>query len=326
MNIEIKVLEWPQVDLDELATLTYACRKASPLWVEGQSKDVFKNYLLQGKERWPQSVVIAAYQNERLIGWLCLITEDQLLFEIWRWHPFISPGNDEESVAKLLFSNAVLIAGEKGAQSLEVICAFQKHQLTAQVDKYYQRQLAWYEKNGLRKSDEAAYMTCSADELMLMHSPAVPAPFMISSYHPGHKKSIFECYIQAFSSGQDQSFLEKTEEQKQTMFEGYFNEDFNSQASKVLLDNDIVKGVSLVQTRQRVGDEHLALIAVSPEFQGQGWGRKLLSASMQVGVQRGNGLFSIGVDLGNERAYNLYRSMGFEVQSKLINHIWKNGK
>ena len=35
-------------------------------------------------------------------------------------------------------------------------------------------------------------------------------------------------------------------------------------------------------------------------------------------------IFSIGVDLSNEIAYRLYSSMGFEAQTKLVTHIWKN--
>jgi ribosomal protein S18 acetylase RimI-like enzyme len=92
----------------------------------------------------------------------------------------------------------------------------------------------------------------------------------------------------------------------------------------VLLKEGLVIGFTLIQTRERVEDEHLALIAVAPECQNQGWGRKLITASIQ-GANLGTvDIFSIGVDLSNEIAYKLYSSMGFEVQTKLTTHIWKN--
>ncbi len=51
MEIELRVLNWGQSDLDELAELVWESRLASPLWVDGQSVKVFKNYIEQRKDR-----------------------------------------------------------------------------------------------------------------------------------------------------------------------------------------------------------------------------------------------------------------------------------
>ncbi len=91
----------------------------------------------------------------------------------------------------------------------------------------------------------------------------------------------------------------------------------------VLVEGEKVRGFSLLQTRQRVGDQHLALVVVAPDYQRKGWGRALLSASIRTAVGQGHDYFSIGVDLVNEIAFQLYSSLGFEIQTKLINHIWK---
>jgi len=324
MTIDIKILEWSEVDLDELAALTFASYKASPVWVDGQTLELFRNYLTRGKERWPESLVVAGYQEKNLVGWLAIILEDPLLFELWRWHPVILPVSEPALIAKQLLTRCVEISKEKGAQSLEVTCNFEKHQLTPEVENHYLRHLAWYEDIGLRKSDESVFLTCETSKIQLSDNPMGSGPFKISPYQPRYKERMYECFVQAFSSGQDRTFQEKTSEQRQTWFERYLTENHNPQASMVMLDGDNVQGFSLVQTRQAVDDEHLALIAVSPECQRQGWGRILLSASIQAGARQGAELFSIGVDLANEKAYKLYRSMGFEIQSKLINHVWKN--
>jgi ribosomal protein S18 acetylase RimI-like enzyme len=69
----------------------------------------------------------------------------------------------------------------------------------------------------------------------------------------------------------------------------------------------------------------LALIAIVPGSQRQGWGRRLVSASVRAAELEADHIFSIGVDLSNQVAYQLYRSMGFEPRTKLVTHIWKNG-
>ncbi|MCD6424160.1 MAG: GNAT family N-acetyltransferase [Anaerolineales bacterium] len=324
MELEIKILDWPQADMVELAGVALASRKASPFYIVGQDQEAFENYVLQSSQRWPKSLVLAAYQDGTLVGWLGLITEDPLSFEIWRWHPFILPGIDPGPAAEGLLHEAVNFSREKEAQSLEVVCGFQKFHLTPQAEEYYQRQMGWYEKCGLKKADEFVYLTCPSNNLHLSELPDFPGTLEIRSYQPGDQETLVEPYYQAFSAGVDRSFLEKTSEQRQTTFEGYFTEELNIGASKVLLAGDQPRGFSLIQTRQRVGDQHLALVAVSPDYQRKGWGRALLSESIRAAIGQGHDYFSIGVDLVNQAAYQLYSSLGFEVQTKLINHIWKN--
>lgn len=323
MDLEIKILEWPQVDTAELAGVALASRKASPFYMAGQDREAFENYVISSSERWPGSQVLAAYQDGILVGWLGLIAEDPLSYEIWRWHPFILPGIDPGPAAEGLLEESVKVAREKGAQSLEVVCGFQKFHLTPQAEEYYQRQLSWYEKSGLKKADEFVYLTCLVNALHLSEHLDLPGPLEIRSYQPGDQEILIDPYYQAFNAGVDRSFLEKTAEQRQATFEGYFTEELNIGASKVLIEGDLARGFSLIQTRQRVGDQHLALVAVSPGYQRKGWGRALLSESIRAAVGQGHDYFSIGVDLVNAAAYQLYTSLGFEVQTKLINHIWK---
>lgn len=198
METEIKILDWNEADLDALAELTWEARLASPLGVDGQSVDLFKNYIVSSKERWPDSSLVSAYRDGKLVGWLALITEDPLSFELWRWHPFIKPEEDQDSIADQLLGACIELTKEKGAQSLEVCCHFQQGQLTPEVEHYYQNQAGWYEKNGLVLSDEAVYMVCSSTEIDLPPLPPIAAPFSIVNYHPHLKETLYECYLQAF--------------------------------------------------------------------------------------------------------------------------------
>jgi len=323
MEIEIKILEWNEADLQGLAELAWESRMASPLWVDGQSIDLFKNYIISSKERWPESLLVTANKDGELVGWLALITEDPLAFELWRWHPFILPDEEQEDIADQLLSACQEITRERGAQSLEVCCHLQKGQLNSEVDAYLRAQQAWYEKNGLGLSDETVYMVCSSSEIDLPPLPEFPEPYSICRYHPHLKDSLYECYLLAFSSGADRSFLNLTAAGAKAQFERYLEGGLNAEASLVLLRGGQPIGLSLVQSRERVGDEHMALIAVTPRYQRQGWGRKLLTASMNASAREGEKLFSLGVDLANQPAYRLYKSVGFETQTKLVTFVWK---
>lgn len=55
---------------------TWEARQDSPLQVEGQTYEEFQNYLLTGKERWPETLIFGARQGLDLLGWLGVITTD----------------------------------------------------------------------------------------------------------------------------------------------------------------------------------------------------------------------------------------------------------
>jgi len=324
MDIDIQILDWEQVDLDELALLTWKARQDSPLGEASQTITDFKNYLEGGKGRWPGTSVITARRNQKLVGWLGLIHEDPLLFELWRWHPFLLPGEDQDPIADALLHRALQITRENSAQSLQVCCHLRKDQLRPETERYLRNYQSWYEEAGLQLSDEAVYLTCPMGQIKISPPEPIHAPYAMIDHHPRYVSEMYECFLRAFSSGQDRSLLNKTAQQKKSLFFDYLETNLNPVASKVLLEEERVIGFTLVQTRERVGDEHLALIAIVPENQRRGWGRKLISASIQAAALGENEIFSIGVDLSNQIAYNLYLSLGFEAQTKLITHIWKN--
>lgn len=121
------------------------------------------------------------------------------------------------------------------------------------------------------KTDETVSMTCSAQEFSRPNQPPLPESHLVCSYHPSYREPAYACYPEAFSAGRDRSFLYKTPLKKEAAFQAYLDGNLNTGASKSHLGEGQVRGISLVQSRERVGDEHLALLAISPDFQGQGW-------------------------------------------------------
>lgn len=67
----------------------------------------------------------------------------------------------------------------------------------------------------------------------------------------------------------------------------------------------------------------IGLLAVSKEHQGQGWGRKLLNAALFFSYKKGINTLKVATQAQNQKALNLYFSMGFhEAERVYIYHYW----
>ncbi len=64
-------------------------------------------------------------------------------------------------------------------------------------------------------------------------------------------------------------------------------------------------------------------LGILPAYQNQGYGRCLLTAAMRVLAQRGAERIEIGAWRDNERAIDLYRSLGFR-HKKTITYLAYN--
>lgn len=75
--------------------------------------------------------------------------------------------------------------------------------------------------------------------------------------------------------------------------------------------------VGYAHLRQLAGSWHLNQVAVHPEYQGHGVGRRLVEIWYQRGQQRGCSLLSLDVDAENLRAFKWYQRLGFQIVSSL---------
>lgn len=76
-----------------------------------------------------------------------------------------------------------------------------------------------------------------------------------------------------------------------------------------------------------IADEvHISTLAVHPSFRGQGIGRILLEASLDLSAQRGAEVATLEVRVSNAAAINLYQKMGFEVVGRRPGYYRDNGE
>jgi ribosomal protein S18 acetylase RimI-like enzyme len=328
MKIEIRTHNWNEVDLTEIAQLMFTAKKASPFWRPDRGLDWYQRFIQQRIERFSPSFAILARAENTLVGMISVITADPTLYDLWRWHPVILPGENEDEIASALIDASIRLMKADDVHRLEVSFDFSKDELIQETEAYYQKYRSWYAQHGIVKLDESAYMICQAANFKLFSGNSLETDFEISTFSAPDQDVIYECFYQTFLKGKDRSFLGKTELQRQRWFTEYVDdpENLNETASLILLKNHQVIGFTIFKSRPHIGDEHLALIAIHPDHQGKKLGQRLLSLSMSKIIQQGNRLMSLGVDLDNVAAYYIYRKLGFEIQTKIITHEWKNEK
>jgi ribosomal protein S18 acetylase RimI-like enzyme len=325
MKLEIHKNDWNDIDLTEMAELLVTASSASPFWQPGWNLAWFQQFIHQKRAQFSPSFVVMARAQGKLVGMISIITTDPTLFDLWRWHPVVLPDENEQETAVKLIEASIHLMQNVGVHRLEVGFDFHTDSMTPETEAYYQKYRAWYDLAGAIKLDEFVYMTCEPSDFKPRSLNHIGDDFEINKLNISAKDALFECFYQAFLLGNDRSFLGRNEIQRQSMFDGYFDdrENINTAASLVLLKNQHVIGFTIFQTRPHVGDEHLALICIHPAYQGKKLGQYLLELSMVKVFAQEHQLISLGVDLENRAAYQLYQKIGFKNQSKFITHVWQ---
>jgi len=86
----------------------------------------------------------------------------------------------------------------------------------------------------------------------------------------------------------------------------------DEQSTTFLRQYELVWPHPMDETLKPSGAWTIECVAVKPEYQGQGIGRKLLEAILEAGRQKGHRTAGISVTIGNQAAESLYKSVGFD--------------
>jgi ribosomal protein S18 acetylase RimI-like enzyme len=96
---------------------------------------------------------------------------------------------------------------------------------------------------------------------------------------------------------------------------------FESRASFVLEVEGAAIGVVLT-TLVGAGNGHICQVSVLPRHQRQGVGQALMRATLAALRREGVETASLSVTVDNDRAYQLYRQLGFAVRRRFAAHAW----
>jgi ribosomal protein S18 acetylase RimI-like enzyme len=174
------------------------------------------------------------------------------------------------------------------------------------------------------KVDDNAYMRRSLDPgEFAEHDVVLPPGYGYMPLVEADEGELYGCYSLAFIESGVRAYHDMTEEERRADFEHYFGGGARDEgASLVVVRDGEIVGFSLVQSRP--GEAHLADIGIVPDHRGKGLGRRMVECSL-MRAARDHDTVTLAVDVDNASAFNMYRSLGFEVEYRIITHAWKQG-
>jgi GNAT superfamily N-acetyltransferase len=277
--LEISVRGWEDVDLHEVASLTFDALQASPFHnPERTLKDV-EEWLNRNHERFPASAAFLARINGTLVGWLTVTVDVKSgTSDTWRWTPYLSPEAEgqEDEVARGLIRRCIEYVSEMEQTRLET--PFDR--VSDATLPHYEMYRGWFEAEGIGKVDKNAYMRRALTSGEFTAGDVTLPPgygYMPLGY--ADEEALYDCYSRAFEESGGRSFHDMTEEGRRAEFKYYFlGAAVSQRASTVVIREEDIVGFSLVHSRP--GEAHLADIGVAPGHRGRGLGRRMLAHSL----------------------------------------------
>ncbi|MFW9919735.1 MAG: GNAT family N-acetyltransferase [Candidatus Thorarchaeota archaeon] len=271
-----------------------------------------RRYLSNIESRFPSEALFLAYIDDTLHGWAALDRNGKSLSELGRWQPIVKESDSRDQVAYYLLESIFSYASSRGISQLETMLS----EVDASSEKEYEMYRKWYKASDMTLLEESAYLVRSLDhgELELR---TIPEGINIKPLDSVSETDLYDCYYQAFLSGEDNEFLNMNEGQRREKFESaYNNHSLNRHLSCVLVEKEKVIGFAIYLSRDE--EEHLDRFGVREEYRGIGIAKSFLVQTMHKAKAIGTKMLSLGVDTSNRSAYGLYKNVGFTVESRMI--------
>lgn len=276
-------------------------------------------YLKTMNERFPIEVALLALEEDRILGWMGIERVTENIGEVGRWQPFVSSAKNKQKIARGLISKITEYAKSNGMTRIEV--AFGG--ISDENSETFKTRSSWYEAEGWYKLEDTDFMVSNLGTSGISKIE-IPDGFELQPLVEFDNDALFDCYHEAFTTGDARWIYDMTKEQRRQEFEKYFDRSrqINEDASFVILSDGEVVGFILIVSRS-VEEEYLESIGIHPEFRGKGLGTILLGKSIEVLRSQEAQNFTLGVDPVNTPAVRLYERFGFKKLSKTARFSWK---
>lgn len=310
--MQIKTRIHDNVNLHEVAKLTHAARQ-SIVKRENLTPDAiadrFQNFLSQNPTK-----IVTAHAGERLIGCLFLYIRSATLLEmnpgqILGGHPVVAPELDKWAVADCLFQEAIAWANQEDFEKIELITPIDDDETIFH---------SLYEQHKFNIEISYVEMLCRLSEQSLP-TPSHPAGFVVKPITHVSKDALFQCYYNAFSSGDASFFFAQSESERREYFDSLgYEATIVEPTSLTLMENQQLIGFSFVLP---YGDAncHISCMCIEPEFRRKGLGEFMLHTIMQKAPQQGYQTITLGTDT-SMAAFKLYEKNGFKIMDGSL--IW----
>jgi ribosomal protein S18 acetylase RimI-like enzyme len=312
--IEYTRSKWDDLDLQALTSLT-----RSVYAFEGRgdySLEQIERHLKTLNERFPPEAVFIATRDEELIGWTGVERQTENIGEIGRWHPFIADIVERDKIAESLISEVMKYAEENEMNRLEISFG----DINDDSMDAYNNHCSWLKSLNWNLVEDTYFM--SKDTSKEIPEVEIPDGFQLLPLLEIDDDALYNCHHAAFTNSQAREFYGLSEDEKKQHFNKLYDrtQTINADASFVLKkENNIA---SILLTISRENEEYISVVAVHPNYRSQGLAKALLTMVIQKMKDRGATTISIGVDVVNTPAVQLYQKYGFEITSRLSFHSW----
>ncbi|MFX0065124.1 MAG: GNAT family N-acetyltransferase [Candidatus Hermodarchaeota archaeon] len=326
MNISIH--KWDEVDIHQIAQLTLAAKRDSGRWgAEETIERAMKNlYTLKTSYRKlfgvKSPIVFLARSDGKLIGYLILFFKNHKKVEINPWfldgHPLVFPNKNGKEIGTKLISEVVKWTKKEGIETIELTIPWKLEENNRIYDEYE----AWYGSHGFELKLKYVFMTCN----LVKHAITdvmIPSGFEIKQIRAVSKNALYQCYYDAFKTGDAQFFFYQTEKERREFFNKLTSSDaLNDVNSLVLMkDQQLIGFVYTIPYGEK--KRNISCMCIHPDFWGRKLGKFLLLLVMKRAALQGHRIMTLGTE-PDMRAFQLYRKNGFKVTSGEITYIWKN--
>ena len=317
--MKIELQKWKAVDVRALAEMTSDVRRQEGLG--DYTVDQLEEYLNLMNERFPAEVVVVALQDGTVRGWMGLERTTEEIGEVGRWHPFVSQNPQREDIAKQLISQVNRYALENGIRRIEVGFG----EISESNREAFSQRQSWYKEAGWNKLEEDLFMGVTPMDKHVMQVPKLESEYDELPLGDVDEEKLYECYHQAFMTGEAVWIYEMTEEQRRQEFDKNFDKSrpINREASFALVKEGEVAGFILVLSRSEE-EEYIESLGVHPSHRGKGLAKFLLSRVIEVLREKRENNLTLGVDSVNKPAIDLYEQVGFQIISRTVRYSWKD--
>ncbi|UCE29491.1 MAG: GNAT family N-acetyltransferase [Candidatus Bathyarchaeota archaeon] len=312
--LDIKVLKKSDVNIRKLAELTYVARERSELLAEDTTEDAILRNISERIANHCHDLALVAEDNGKIVGWLAFYEiSDCRPAHIWNWHPVVFPDKSENKIANGLIQEALSLLKEMG--SLKVTIDFPR--VNANTQSYFSKYLDWYSQCGVAEIFEEKFYKKNITEENIEIS--IPDEYSLGHIFETDLDDLFECWVEIFSSSNDQFFLSlDTESRRNLFFDGWDREKpLIKEASLTLLHKSKLIGFSRLLPMYEKTDGFLSGIGILPEYRRKGLAQELLKVSMLKLKGLDYQTMSFFVSTRNLAAISFYEKLGFKSKYRI---------
>jgi len=184
----------------------------------------------------------------------------------------------------------------------------------------YNKRCSWLKSNNWSLVEDTFFM--DKDASVEISEFSIPEGFSLHPLLEIDDDALYTCHYAAFTNSEAREFYGLSEDEKRQHFNKLYDRSqaINEDASFVLKYEGIIAGILLVISRE--DEEYISIVAVHPSYRGKGLAKALLTKGIKELQSMGTETISIGVDVINTPAVDLYKKFGFKVRSRLSCHSW----